>query len=195
MIQPQRRQAGAGCGGQDVGGVQAPAQARFDHAGIGGHARKREEQRRRGHFKEAGRQVRLGRVERFLEQVGQHGIVDQPAGQADALVVAHQMRLGGGVNTQALRFEHEAQVGAGGALAVGAGNVEHRRQAILRIAQPRAEFAHGVQPQPPLRQRQCAQPVKLGLHGRVVGNREVLHETALPSCCLLPDQAALAAIR
>ena len=80
--------------------------------------------------------------------------------------------------------------------------MEHWGLAVLRVAQPRAECAQGGAPQPPLRQRQCAQPIELGLHGRIFGNREVLHENPSP---LWPPrvggrrarsrQAALAAIR
>ncbi len=51
--------------------------------------------------------------------------------QPEALVEAHQMRRGVDVHALARGFQHGAQEGDGRALAVGAGDVDHRRQFAL----------------------------------------------------------------
>src|SRR5690606_36458035 len=88
-----------------------------------------------GDFEEARTEV-LTEVEDFLEQRSQLGIRDQLSGNPDALVVAHQVRLDGGVDAEPFGFENRAQVSARRALAVGPGDMKHRRQAQLRIAEP-----------------------------------------------------------
>ena len=51
-----------------------------------------------------------------------------------ASVIANEMGLGRGVDRQPTCLQHRAQKGTGGALAVRTGDMEHRRQAKLRIA-------------------------------------------------------------
>ena len=55
------------------------------------------------------------------------------AGDADALVEAHQMRRGIDVHALPRRLGHRAQEGTGAALAVGAGDMDHRWQPTLRM--------------------------------------------------------------
>jgi len=54
--------------------------------------------------------------------------------QADTLVVADEVGADRGMDAVAFRLQHGAQEGTGAALAIGSGNMEHRRQAQVRIA-------------------------------------------------------------
>ena len=56
-------------------------------------------------------------------------------GELDALVEAHQMRRGVDVHALAGRLQHRLEEGRHRPLAVGAGDMDDRRQAILRIAE------------------------------------------------------------
>jgi hypothetical protein len=96
-------------------------------------------------------------------------------GDADPFVIAHQMRLGGAVDAQALRLQHGAQIGAGAALAIGARDMEHGRQMVLRIAQRVQQGVDHLQPESPLRQAERAQPGQLRRHPGVIGCREIAH--------------------
>ncbi len=69
------------------------------------------------------------------ERVEQRRVGDELAGEPDALVEAHQMRRGVDVHAPAGRLADRAQEGAGAALAVGAGDMDHRRQAPLGMAE------------------------------------------------------------
>ena len=81
----------------------------------------------------------------------EHGVqvrvLDQSPGQPDAFVEPHQMRRGVGVDAQARRLGDGADEGDGRALAVGPGDMDHRRQAVLRVAEGGAQHAHPLQRQ------------------------------------------------
>ncbi len=79
--------------GDDVGRVEPAAEPDLDDAGVGGRAREGEEGGRRGRLEEADLHV-AGGVERLGEQSRQRLVLDQPAGEADALVEADEMRAG-----------------------------------------------------------------------------------------------------
>ena len=98
---------------------------------------------------------------------------------ADTLVVAHEVRLDRRVDDEAFGFEDRAQVGASRTLAVGPGDVEHRRQPLLRIAEQREQLVDRVEPEPALRQRQRGQPIELCLDHGILGGGEIL-QSALP---------------
>ena len=68
-------------------------------------------------------------------------------GDADALVEADEVRAGVDVRGKPRRLDRRAQEGAGRALAVGAGDVEHRRQIALGIAEPVEQGANPLQPE------------------------------------------------
>ncbi|MNY54595.1 hypothetical protein D3C86_1904880 [compost metagenome] len=57
------------------------------------------------------------------------------------------MRRGVDVNTQARRFKHRPRECGHGALAVGAGHMNDRRQAVLRIAERGQKPGYSVQRQ------------------------------------------------
>src|SRR5262249_46046046 len=56
------------------------------------------------------------------------------AGEADALVEMHQVRRGVDMDLEPLCLQHRAREGTGRTLAVGAGDMDDRRQPVLRIA-------------------------------------------------------------
>jgi hypothetical protein len=91
----------------DVGRVEASAEPDLDHAGIGGRAREREEGGGRGRLEEAGADV-LASVEHLGQQGCERGVVDQPAGDADALVEADQVRAGIDMDAVSGRLQHRA---------------------------------------------------------------------------------------
>ena len=64
-----------------------------------------------------------------------------------ALVEAHQMRRGIDMHALARRFQDRAQEGDGRALAVGAGDVDHRRQFLLRMTRARQQPLDAVERQ------------------------------------------------
>jgi hypothetical protein len=105
-----------------------------------------------GHLEEAGT-IAFGQAFRSVQNLGQNGgqriVLDQMPGDADPFVIAHQMRLGGAVDAQALRLQHGAQIGAGAALAIGARDMEHGRQMVLRIAQRVQQGVDHLQPDRP----------------------------------------------
>jgi hypothetical protein len=128
MVDAQRGDAAGGGPGEDIGGVQTPAKPDLDHAGVGRGFGKGQQQGGGGHLEEAGGEIRaqtLGGIQHALQKIGQGFVGNQLTRDADAFVVAHQMRLGGAVDAQALRLQHGAQIGAGAALAIGARDMEH----------------------------------------------------------------------
>ncbi len=56
-------------------------------------------------------------------------------GELDALVEADEVRRGVDVGPLARRLQHGLEERGGGALAVGAGNMNDRRETLLRVAQ------------------------------------------------------------
>jgi len=117
----------------DVGGVEAPAEPDLQHQQLGRNGGEDVERRRRDDLEEGDRIIAVGRLaglDRGFERV----VVDNRAGQPDALVEAHEMRRGVDVHAVARRLGHGADVGAERALAVGAGDMHDRRQALLGIA-------------------------------------------------------------
>ena len=117
----------------DIGRVEPAAEPDFEDAGVGGGAREGEEGGGGGHFEEA--RLRSRRRRRALRRAAAAScvVVDQRAGDADALVEADEVRAGEGVDPVPRRFERGAEEGAGRALAVGPGDMEHRRQPVLRV--------------------------------------------------------------
>src|SRR5690606_33226094 len=80
-----------------VGRVEAAAQPDFDDAGVRRMAGESEERGSGGDFEEARPQF-LADIEHLLQQRGQFFVRNQLAGDADAFVVADEVRLYGGVD-------------------------------------------------------------------------------------------------
>ena len=60
---------------------------------------------------------------------------DQLAGEADALVKAHQMRRSVDMDAIARAFQHRARIGADRAFAIGAGDMDDGRHLALGMAE------------------------------------------------------------
>ena len=82
------------------------------------------------------------------------------------------------MHASAARLERGTQEGAGRALAVGAGDVEHRRQPVLRTVEPVEQLGDAVEAEPVEARRKERKPVELSLDGRIVRPREVRHQAA-----------------
>ena len=134
VIQPQLGNARHQRGLDQVGGIHPATQPHFDHAGIGRHGGKGQHGGGRGQLEEGDRRVTI-QADHVFQQHDQRVIADQLASQPYAFVEAHKMGAGIDMDAISLRFQAGAQHGAGAALAVGAGHMEHRRQPVVRIAQ------------------------------------------------------------
>jgi hypothetical protein len=134
MVERYRGDRGGRRTAQHVGRVEPAAEPGFEQHDIRRRAGEGEKRRRRGDLEKGDRRAAIDPLA-FLQQLQQQILFDQPAGEADALVKADEMRRGVGMNAVAAGFETGAQRRDGRALAVGAGDVNRRRQLVLRIAE------------------------------------------------------------
>ena len=124
----------------DVGRIEAAAEADLEQHHVGRVLGEGEERRRR-------RDLELGDVVAAVDRaacaistsisrvLGDRVRLAVGAGKLDALVEAHEMRRRVDVHARARRLEHGLQKGRDRALAVGAGDVDARRQVLVRIAE------------------------------------------------------------
>ena len=131
-----------------VGGVEATAQSHFQQQHVGRMPRKQHEPHRGRDLEHRDRHTSVDALA-FVERVDEFRVAHQhaPAGLAEAitLVHAHEVRRGVGVDLGARRFQHRAHERDGRAFAVGAGDVDHRRQPALRMAELREDALHAVE--------------------------------------------------
>jgi hypothetical protein len=116
-----------------VGGVEFAAKAGLQQQDVGLHAREDEEGGDRRDLEEGDRIAAIGALA-FFDQIDQRLLFDQRAGDADALMEAHQVRRGIDMHALTRRLQHGAQVGDDRTLAVGAGDMHHRRQLSFGIS-------------------------------------------------------------
>ena len=133
---------------------------------------------------------RARRFEDFREQRGEQVVVDQPPGEADALVEADEVGAGIGMDLEPGRLQRGAQEGAGRALAVRAGDMEHRGQGALGMAELREQGGNPLEPQYVAPRRQAGQPVELGLDALVVRAGAVRHDGLRPPSSTARDSRA-----
>ena len=120
----------------DIGGVEPAAEPDFEQQHVGRIAR--EQQKRRGglDLEDRDRRVAVFGLA-FGERRAEFGIADQLAAvllsDAEPLVDANQIRRRIDMHAFARRFEDGAHEGDGRALAIGAGDMDHRRQMPLRM--------------------------------------------------------------
>ena len=114
-----------------VGRVEPPAEADLQQQDVGRRAGEGEECGSGGDLEEGDRLAAVGPLA-FLEERrrASSSSISSPA-SADALVEAHQMGRGVDMHALARRLQHGAQIGDDRALAVGAGDMDDRRQAAL----------------------------------------------------------------
>ena len=103
-----------------------------------GVSREQEERSSRRDLEQRDGLARIGALA-AREGVGELRLGDERAGEADALVEAHEMGRRIDVDALAGALQHRAHEGDGGALAVGARHMDRRRQAPVRIAERREQ--------------------------------------------------------
>ena len=114
-----------------VGRIKSTSETNFKDAGIGRSLGEGEEGHRRIDLEQAATNF-IVCVECAAHQLGQPRIVDQLAGDADALVVSNQMRAGEGMDPVPRGLEPGTKECAGGALAVRPRDMKDRWQPVLR---------------------------------------------------------------
>ena len=123
----------------DVGRIEPTAEPHLEQKHIGRLLGKCEERRRR-------RDLELGDVVAAVGRLRAHQHVDEllladrvrlavGAGELDAFVEAHEMRGSIDMHACTRSLQHGLEVGRDRSLAVGAGDVHDRRQALVRIAE------------------------------------------------------------
>ena len=117
-------------------------------------------------------------VEHLGEQPGQGLVVDQLAGDPDALVEADEVRAGEGVDLVAARLQRRTEERDGRALAVGSGDMEDGRKPVLRAAEPVEDNGDALESEPVAGGRELGQPVELRLDARMRRAREIRHQAA-----------------
>ena len=122
----------------DIGGIETPAQSHLDDGGVGRMLRKQHEADRRQDLEDRDRLALIG-VGHASDRVSEHRVLHQPAAagraQPVAFVPVDEMRRGVHVNAVSRRLQQRAREGRAGPLAVCAGDVDDRRQSVLRIAE------------------------------------------------------------
>ena len=134
----------------DIRGVEPAAETNFKQHHIGRMARKQQK---------AGRGLDLEYRDRraavlslaFGKRVGKFVVVDELAAallsDTKSFVDAHEIRRSVNVNVFARGFEDRAHEGDGGAFAVGAGDMNNRRQTPLRMIERSQNELHAVEPE------------------------------------------------
>jgi hypothetical protein len=122
--------------GDHVGGIRAPTQPDLQHAQLRRIFREQHEGHRRQHLEH---RDRVSGIDLFhpVQRGDQRGVAHQFARNPEPLVQAHQMRRCRNVNPHPRRLADRADEGAGAALSIGAGDMDHRRQSPLGMAEVR----------------------------------------------------------
>ena len=154
------RDRGDGAGGRPidhVGRVAAAAETHLQHAQIGRRPREQMERDRGDHLEHRDRGAGVDLLD-MLECRGQRRVRHQFAGDPDAFVEPHQMRRRIDMHALPRRLRHRPQEGAGAALAVGAGDMHHRRQAALGMIELRQQLVQPIQAEIDQPRMQAVQP-------------------------------------
>ena len=148
VVHADRRDHGRQRRVDHVGGVQPPAEADFQQHHIGRMLREQAKRRRGFDFENRDRRAGIGALAMF-ERRAQFVIADQHAAagpaEAKAFVDPHQIGRGVGVDAQARRFQDRAQIGDRRTLAIGAGDMDHRRQFAFGMIEPLQQPLHPLE--------------------------------------------------
>ena len=150
MVHADRRQHGARDLIDHVGRIEPAAKADFEQNDIGRMLREQQEGRDGLDLEEGDRRASIDPLA-FQQRGDQFVIIDQDAAadlaEPIALVDTHQPGRGENVDAQAGGFEHRAQIGDRRALAIGAGDMDHRRQLALGMVELREQPVHALKPE------------------------------------------------
>ncbi len=176
MVDADAGDAGDERAGDDVGRVEAAAEPDLEDRRVRWRACE-SDQRRSGRHLEEARLDPVAMVEHFAEKRGEHFIIDQLAGDADALVEADEVGAGKGVNGPARCFDRGAEEGDRRAFAVGAGDMEHGGKGVLWPSQSLEQGGDALQAEMVAGRRDGAKAVELRLDAGMRRAREV-HQAA-----------------
>ena len=121
----------------DIGRIDASAEADFQQKHVRRSLGKEQERRRRRDLEKRDRLRRhwlFAALKRRLQRRVRYQDAAAVTTDTDSLVEVDQMRRGVDVHALAGSFQHRAHEGDGRSLAVGPGDVDHRRQARFRMA-------------------------------------------------------------
>ena len=174
-----------------IGRVQPAAEAGFEQQKVGGTRR---EDRKRGGSRDLEKRDRVVSVHAlaFGECPSERRIVDQNAAarvtQANALVKADEARRRIGVYTEPRRFENRAQDRDGRAFAVGARDMNRRRQFALGMAETREQAMNTAEPKVDLFRMQPREPLEQRVGGQISARGASAHTApaSAGSCRSMP---------
>ena len=129
-----------------VGRIEPPAKPDLEQRVIRRHPRHRQQRGAGGDLEIGDVVATIGGIA-FVQNRAQIGFRDQLAGQPDPLVKPGQVRRGIGVAGQPRPFQPGPDHRQRRTLAVGARDMDDRRQAVLRVAQPVQQAPDPVQRQ------------------------------------------------
>ena len=144
MIERDARDRGGGGARDDVGRVEASADADLHDGEVDPRLAEGEERRERRRLEEG--EIRPG-VERAREQLGEPRVAHRLAVDADALGEPAEVRRGVEARLHARRARDRLDHRADAALAVGPGDVHHAK-AALGVPGALAGGAHRLEPEP-----------------------------------------------
>ena len=132
----------------DVGGVETAAEPDLEQQHVGGALGEQHEGGCGRDLEHRDRPAGIG-ILAAAERFDQPLLVDEaPAAdlsEPDALVESHEMRRGVDMCGEARAFQDRAHEGDGRSLAVGAGHVDHRRQAPFRMPERGEEVGDALE--------------------------------------------------
>ena len=117
-----------------IGGVETAAQADFEQQIIGRGPAEEQEGGRGGDLEHGDRLPRIDTLA-FVERRLEPRVVDEFAGEANALIEAHEMWRGVDMHALPRRFQDRPHECDGRALAVGSCDMDDARQAQMRRAE------------------------------------------------------------
>ena len=183
MVEIDRGDDGAQGLVDDIGGVIGSAHAGFEQQEVGRCLGKKLEGRGGRHLEKGNGAASIEMLDPFESGIELAG-ADQSAGEANALVETHQMRRIIDMDALSRRFEKGAEIGDGRALGIGAGNVDHRRQALLRIAHIGEQTQNTFEAEIDQLGMQTGQALQNGVGA---GHRELrARQTRFCAACLAP---------
>ena len=150
VIHADRRDHGRQRRLDHVGGIQPPAEADFQQHHVGRMLREQTKRRRGLNLEKGDGRAGIGPLA-MLQRRAQFFIADQRAAagppQTKAFVDPHQRGRGIGVNAQLRGFQNRPQIRDRRTLAIGAGDVNHRRQLAFGMFEPLQQKLHPLQTQ------------------------------------------------
>ena len=148
-----------------IGRVEPPAKPDLQHQQVGRDRREQVEGDRRRHLEH---RDGFAGIDAFhmLQRLRQRILAHQCASQPDAFVEADQVGGGVDMHPEPRRFRDGAQEGAGRSLAIGAGHMDHRRQAPFGIAEGVEAGLHAPEAEVDQLRVQAVQPFDDGLAAR-----------------------------